>query len=237
MSSAVTAEAVRDQVLAVERSIDDGSYRAGPWAEATRRAGALPREQRLALAEDISRVSDKLHRHNHPGRKVGAGLGVVLELIGTADGLVGVYLGLRWDLPILVWVSTFVMCATLQPLVKMLVGRLLGVRYSYFYLHFILEPRVKMRYGTYLALSTTGRVIVHFAGMIGSPGAFLVIAPYIADRMPVTAKLCTGFGWGFVGLNLMFFVLAFAGVRRVEQLFSGGAAAREIRNSFRARTT
>lgn len=237
MSDATTTEAVREMILNVERSLDAGTYRPGPWAEATRRAGALPRDQRIALSEDITRVSDKLHRRNHPSRKVSANVGVLLELIGTADGMVGLYLGLRWDLPILVWISTFLMCATLQPLMKMLVGRLLGVRYSYFYLHFILEPRVKMRYGTYLALSTTGRVIVHFAGMIGSPGAFLAVAPYIADRMPMTAKICMGFGWGFVGLNLMFFVLAFAGLRRVEHLFSGGAAAREIRNSFRARTT
>jgi hypothetical protein len=168
---------------------------------------------------------------------VSARLGVLLELIGTADGVLGLYLGLRWDFPLLVWVSTFVLCATLQPLVKMLIGRLLGVRYSYFYLHFILEPRVKMRYGTYLALSTTGRVVVQLAGMIGSPGAFLVVAPIIAHRMPITAEVCTAFGLGFVGLNLMFFVLGFAGVRRVEQLFSGGAAAREIKNSLRARTT
>jgi hypothetical protein len=237
VSGAAAAEAVRGQVLAVERSIDDGSYRPGPWAEATRRAGALPREQRLALEEDISRVSDKLHRRNHPGRKVSVRLGVVLELIGAADSVVGVYLGLRWDVPLLVWVSTFVLSYTLQPLVKMLVGGLLGVRYSYFYLQLIVEPRVKMRYGTYLALSTTRRVILHVAGMIGSPVAFLVVAPFIAHRMPVTAEVCTGFGLGFVGLNLMLFVLGLAGVRRVEQLSSCGAAAREIKNSFRARTT
>ncbi|HKE13333.1 MAG TPA: hypothetical protein VKB80_00590 [Kofleriaceae bacterium] len=234
--SGASVEGLRARLVDVERAIDGGTYRPGPWAAIVRQAGALPREERLALEADVSRVSDKLHRRNHPGRKVGVRLGVVLELIGTADGLVGLYLGLRWDFALLVAVSTFVMCATLQPLVKMMVGRLLGVRYSYFYLHFILEPRVKMRYGTYLALSTTGRVIVHFAGMIGSPGAFLVVAPFIAGRMPITASICTGIGWGFVGLNLMFFVLAFAGVRRVEQLFSGGAAAREIRNSFRART-
>jgi hypothetical protein len=151
--------------------------------------------------------------------------------------VVGIYLGLRWDVPLVVWLSTFALSYTLQPLVKMLVAGLLGVRYSYFYVQMIVEPRVKMRYGTYLALSTPRRVIVHLAGMIGSPSAFLVVAPLIADRMPVTAEICTVFGLGFVGLNLMLFVLGFAGVRRVEQLTSCGAAAREIKNSFRARTT
>lgn len=235
MTSAVI-EHLRGEILDVERAIESGTYRPGPWAGIVRRAGRLSRAERLQLGDDISRVSDKLHRHNHPGPKMNARRGAILELVGALDGLIGLYVGLRWDSPVLFIISTVLLCATWQPLIKMLAGTLMGVRYSYFYLHFIIEPRVKMRYGTYLALSTTQRVILHFAGMIGSPAAFLVAAPLAAaDGMPTTAAVFQILGWGFVGLNLLFFVLALAGVRRIERVFGGGAAAREILNSLRAR--
>ena len=42
------------------------AYRPGPWAKFLRAAEGRPRPERLMLADQASRVSDKLHRRGHP---------------------------------------------------------------------------------------------------------------------------------------------------------------------------
>ncbi len=49
----------------IERQLDEGLYRPGPWAKFLRAAEDRPRAERLMLADQASRVSDKLHRRGH----------------------------------------------------------------------------------------------------------------------------------------------------------------------------
>lgn len=223
-----TVEEVRQSVLDIEQQLIAGTYRPGPWARMLRRAQLLDVAGRRALTEDVTRVGDLLHRNNHPGRKAKVRTGVMLEIFLLIGAIVDVAFGVWLDSAIIVGISTFVMCQAAQPLFKMLVGTLLGVRYSYFWFWLKIEPRAKMQYGTYIPLTLSQRVILHASGMVGSAAAFLAVGYALAGIMPGIASICLGVGWFFVALNLTFFVLGLAGVRKVQKLFSGGAAAAEI---------
>ncbi len=61
-----------------------------------------------------------------------------------------------------IWVTTF------EPMLKLLIGMALGVRYEYAYLRNG-EPRFKMRYGTCLAAPRALRIALHVSGTIGLP--------------------------------------------------------------------
>ena len=63
---------------------------------------------------------------------------------------------------------TVLLALTGQPLVKVTLGLLLGVRYAYAYLWYV-EPRFKIRYSTYIALTPRRRVLLNLTGSIGTP--------------------------------------------------------------------
>jgi hypothetical protein len=77
-------------------------------------------------------------------------------------------------------IAVIALALCLQPGIKLLVGILLGIRYSYVYLWFF-EPRFKMSYGTYLATPTWARVLFQFFGSIGTPIALCLGYILLAD--------------------------------------------------------
>lgn len=228
-----TIEELRRTILEIEQTLDDGTYRPGPWARMLKRAHLLEPQARAALSEDVSRVGDKLHRFNRPGRVASVTTGVLGGLLVFAAGIAGVVVGVRLDnaasTPVIL-AGTFATCAAAQPLFKVFVGSLLGVRYSYVWVWMKIEPRVKMRYGTYLSLPLARRLILQAAGTVGSASVFLVTGYALAAQgdLPGTATACIAIGLFFVGLNTALFVLGFAGHRGARTMMSGGLAAAEI---------
>ena len=115
-------------------------------------------------------------------------------MIATMIGAGLILAGVATRSNLLAAVGAMVWMATLQPLIKLMAGRLLGVQYDYFYL-LAIEPRIKMRYGTYLTRPRLFRVIVHLAGTIGSPlaayGAYLLLA----RALPAAAAFCLTAFW------------------------------------------
>ncbi len=218
----------------IESQLDEGTYRPGPWAKFLRAAEGRPRAERLRLADQASRVSDKLHRRRHP-RTFSSRLGLSLELVATVVALVLLEAGLRGPSGGCVLAAAIVLTVTLQPLIKIAVGYLLGIRYSYFYIWGNYEPRFKMRYGTYLCADRWRRVLLHLSGTVGSPLAFWWVSVRAAAVVPRVSAICEGLFWLLVGIQVLAFLAGISGVRRLARvgwITSGGAVARELRASM-----
>ena len=227
--SGATELAVR--LASLERDIDEGRYRPGLWQPLLRDVRRLPRPDRVALQGAISRVSDKLHARKGV-RRIPFRLAVLGEFGTVFLGAVLLGVALRYRsgwaavLAALAWALAF------QPLIKMLVGSALGIRYNYAYL-LGPEPRFKMRYGSYLAAGRSARIAFHLSGMIGSPlGAWLPI-PFLGPEFRGAITICWSIVAVCVALNIVPLVLALLGFERVGSLNlslgSAGSAALEIR--------
>jgi hypothetical protein len=137
---------------------------------------------------------------------------------------------------LLVIVSAVLWTTAFQPLIKVAVGYLLGVRYEYAYLYGI-EPRFKMRFGQYLAQARYVRLLLHLSGTIGSPiGAWLPTV-FVDPSLRIAIYVCWGLFWTVVVINVAGFVAVLTGVRsRVGSIrlrdSSGGAAALELREAL-----
>lgn len=231
-ASAKKGGGIKAELDAIERTLDDGTYKPGPWAKLLKRIEALPREERITLAEDVSRVGDKLHSRNHTGKKVSVRTGVIIELMFTIDGIVCLYYGLKWQNGWVLALGAFVLCYTMQVLTKMAMGTICGVKYSYFYRDFVVEARVKMRYGTYLAASRFARLCVHIAGTAGSPLAVGLVAILARPTMPLAFRVCEIIAIGLTATQVGLFMMPILGIKKVmgtpTDRSSGGSAAREL---------
>ena len=234
-------EELETQLEAIERDIDAHRYLPGPWARVLKALRARPRVERRYLAAEISRVSSKLHRRG--GRRtISVTLGIVLELLATALGLALLEAGLDWNSSLMVIATALIWMATFQPLLKMVVGRGLGVRYEYFYLFGAnpahdgasawYEPHVKMLYGTYLAMPRVFRILFHLSGCVGSPLALWLCANIAYPDLRLASSVCVVLYWAVVAINAAAFVLPLVGARRLGGFLmrnsSGGVAATEF---------
>jgi hypothetical protein len=225
---------LRGRILAIERAVDDGSYRPGPWHALVHDIRNSMLLERAEVADDVSRVSRKLHlrkKRRHVPMKVG----LLLEIVATSLGALVMMIGVGARSNVLAVIGALVWIVTLEPLIKVMAGSLLGVHYDYVYL-LAIEPRLKMRYGTYLTRPRLFRVIFHLAGTIGSPLAAYVAYLILSHWLPVAAAFCLGAFWVLVAINVVNFVAALAGVHRVGpmplSLSSAGSAAQEIREGL-----
>jgi hypothetical protein len=231
----IELEADADELSAalegIESQLDAGAYRPGPWAKFLRAAESRPRAERLKLADRVSRVSDKLHRRRHP-RTLSFRSGLWLELIATAVAVALLEAGLRRPSSGSVLAAAIILTVTLQPLVKLAMGHLLGIRYSYFYIWARYEPRFKMRYGTYLCAERWRRVVLHASGTVGSPLAFWWVSVRAAEVAPRVSAICEVLFWVLIGVQVLTFLVGISGVRQLAKVgwvTSGGAVARELR--------
>lgn len=231
--SDATVEELKADVLRIEQSLDEGTYKPGPWAKVLRKARKATIEQRREVSEDISRVGNKLHRQNWPGSTISVKAGVLIEMVAADIGAIGLWYGAQIGSLWLIFVSTFILSWVAQPLLKMLVGTVLGVRYAYFYLKFKSEPRVRMQYGTYLMLSWQRQAIFHFAGTLGSVLTVFGIWAWIQTVHPDIAVYLFWLGTAFLAMNVSLLAGGFVGIKFATRLTSGGKATDLIaRNLF-----
>lgn len=217
----------------IERDLDAGTYQPGPWAEFVREANRCPQHERVALAEDITRVSNKLHRRN--GRKtLSFPLAIGLEWLMAGVGILLLRVALRRGSVLLLTLATNILAFTVQPIVKTSVGMLLGVRYAYGYAQGI-EPRFKMRYGTYLAAPHWKRVLLHLSGTVGTSLALGLVADQAQPRFPKSALVCRVFVWVQTLIQVVPFLAALTGMQRSRAMTkmvresSSGQAGSELR--------
>jgi len=176
----------------------------------------------------------RFHRR-HPVRTCSLGVAVGLELAATVGGGALLWLGLAIRsnaaalVALVIWITTF------QPLLKLAVGLALGVRYDYAYLLGV-EPRIKMRFGTYLAASRPARILLHLSGCIGSPLAAWVVSRLARPTLPLTATVATALFWSIAGLNAGLLLAGVVGARHIGKvriaISSGGRAGMELREAL-----
>jgi hypothetical protein len=233
-SCAATATELRAEIADIERAIDAGAYRPGPWARLLPRVRAISLADRRAISADITRVSRKLHLRR--GRRMlKAQTGVIVELAAVGLGGFLLALGLHASSNVAAIAGMAVWVIAFQPLVKVAAGTAMGVGYDYAYLANG-EPRFKMEYGTYLALPRWARVALHLSGAVGSPlGAYLA-AILVRDELAATYWVAMIVFWMINALNLVLLVAGLFGVKRIGVSravdTSCGAAGAEIREAL-----
>lgn len=225
----------RAQLAAIERDLDQGRYKPGPWGRLIATIRNQPDGVRAALAGDVSRVSRKLNLRTGRGTLPVAGA-MAIELAAAAAGglILAVALARGSSLGAIaamaIWVTAF------QPLVKVAVGIALGIGYEYAYLLGI-EPRFKMNFGNYLAAARWKRIVLHLSGTVGSPLGAMIVASAAEAKLPITAVVCWVAFWILVAINVIPFVAAVMGVGRLGRLrpdeTSGGSAGIELREALR----
>jgi hypothetical protein len=202
--------AIAQQIEEIQQALDENRYQVGSWQRLVKDVEALGREERIEFSRSISELGNKLHqRHGYPRLPFVAGLLVEIMLMGF--GLTLLIMGSESLL--LLYVGSLALILSMQPLLKILTGLVLGVRYAYVFLFYV-EPRFKMQYGTYLSLTPLQRIIFHTSGVIGTPLALL-----FAIHMLQGSELAMFWGWalfwGAVALQVVPFFAELAGLKKV----------------------
>jgi hypothetical protein len=161
----------------------------------------------------VTRVSRKLHlrQHRYTSSVLGA---VLLEAIAGIVGGILIAAALNRGSALLAILGMVLWVVSFEPLLKLSVGTALGVEYDYAYLYGAIEPRFKMKLGSYLSLTTWRRVLVHFAGTLGSPLGAL-IAVWLYDELPTAAVITWIVFWLLVLINVAGLVSEIMGVRKL----------------------
>lgn len=178
-----------------------------------RTARGLPRADRVALADDISRVSQKLHQR-HRWRTIPFAAAYGAEVVIAIAGLIVLFAGLRARSNLLVLIAAGLWTVAFQPLVKVSTGLLVAIGYDYAYLYYG-EPRFKMSYAKYLAAPRWARITFHLSGMIGSPLGLLLPTFWIKDDFVPANYVCMALFWLIVATNLGPFFATLFGIRKI----------------------
>lgn len=101
--------------------------------------------------------------------------GNVLECILTIAALI---MAFKTGSDRMLYVSAFILLATLHPLSHYAIGSLFGIRFTHYYLNgpARIEPTLRIDYLSYLKASGGKRALMHASGVIGTVAAPLVVA-------------------------------------------------------------
>lgn len=229
------AQALRAQLLEMEKIIDAGAYKPGPWDRFVRAARNQPPDARATLADDATRVSRKLHLRN--GRAtMPLERAILWESGATIIGAVLLAAGVAWKSNVLAILGALTWTATFQPLAKVAIGTALGVSFDYAYLEGSFEPRFKISYGKYLARPRWARILFHLSGVVGSPLGIYLAGTLMAPVLPTASKICEVIFWLENAVNLLAFVGGVIGRRKLGPvrvaISSGGVAGAELHDAF-----
>jgi hypothetical protein len=226
---------LKAELAAIERSVDDERYQPGPWQMLVDQVRHLPPAERAELASDLTRVSDKLHRRRHR-YVIGATAALVIESIAAVVGALMLADALASDSNLTALIALAIMASTFQPILKIAVATAFGVSYDYAYLYGYFEPRFKMAFGSYLAAPVVGRILLHLAGMVGSPLAAWIVIRIASGMLPTAVSVAWWVFWITVLVNVAAFASAMSGRRRVGPIkaidSSGGMAGIELRHAL-----
>ena len=228
------AAELRAEIAEIERAIDAGAYRPGPWARLLTRARGASRADRRAISADVSRVSRKLHMRR-ARKTIAAQVGVIIEIAAAGLGDFLLALGVYASSNAAAIAGMAIWVTALQPIVKVATGTMLGVVYDYAYLANG-EPRFKMEYGSYIAQPRWARIVLHLSGAVGSPlGAYLA-AMLVRDRLAATYWVAMIVFWMVNAINLGLLLGGIIGIKRLGVSptidTSCGAAGAEIREAL-----
>lgn len=146
-------------------------------------------------AERIGRIDQQVFRDSFT---LGVAPGNLLALLGVAASLgmllwSPAYRGpYPWALPML---AALLLSSAVHPLAHYLAGKLLGIRFTFYFLNgpLRIEPTLKTDYASYLRAPPKNRVAMHLAGAVAttiSPLILLVIAFFLG--LPEVSLLALG---------------------------------------------
>ncbi len=127
-----------------------------------------------ALLEQIENISQRRF-----GEKVHFTLSVpagnLLEIVLTLSAVV---LALQVSSDWMLYISALILMTTLHPLSHYIIGSLLGIRFTHYYLNgpARIEPTLKIDYFSYLKASGKRRALMHVSGVVGTVAAPLIVA-------------------------------------------------------------
>lgn len=224
------------RLLAIAAAVEAGNYKRGAWQQWLAEAMQDPDFDPALHATSIDATSNALHRR-HGFRELPFDVVYCLEWLLAIAGLTTVFS----NSVAAVILGTTLLALSAQPLIKVTLGLLLGVRYAYTYLWYV-EPRFKMRYSSYLGLAGQRRVLLHLGGSVGTPVALSIGCwqAWELDAM-LWAGLIGVCAFGATALQIAAFVAQMMGVKtvagfRLADLTSPATAAREWQE-LRRRTT
>ena len=197
---------VRQVMARIESNLDSGTYRVGDWQKCLNKLKGLGQGSSSMVSHDLTRISNKLHRRNR-FPEAPAWTGFVFEYLLFAMSI----LAMTAESTLLRLASIIMLALCLQPMIKISTGIFLGVRYSYIYLWYV-EPRFKMRFGTYYDLARRKKLVLQFSGSVGTPVALLVGWRVLGDE-PLLAALSLAGALAAVLMQVSAFVAVWRGVR------------------------
>lgn len=192
----------------IESNLDSGTYRVGDWQKCLNKLKGLGQGSSSMVSHDLTRISNKLHRRNR-FPEAPAWMGFVFEYLLFVMSI----LAMAAESTLLRLASIIMLALCLQPIIKISTGILLGVRYSYVYLWYV-EPRFKMRFGTYYDLARWKKLVLQFSGSVGTPVALLVGWRVLGDE-PLLAALSLAGALAAVLMQVSAFVAVWRGVRKL----------------------
>jgi hypothetical protein len=222
----------RDRLTTIEAALDRGDYKPGPWRRLLDEIRDSPQTERAALADDLSRVSRKLHLRK-PRRTTNVVGAILLEALAGIVGGILVAAALTRGSTLLALVGMGLWVMAFEPLIKLSVGTALGVEYDYAYLYGGVEPRFKMKFGSYLSLAPLRRAIVQFAGTLGSPLGALIAARLYEPTLPTARVVSLIVFWLVLLTNVSGVVSELAGVRRLGKMRLPPGSANEMVTELR----
>jgi hypothetical protein len=199
---------VRQVMDRIERDLDSGTYHVGDWQKCLAELKGLDERASSMLGQDLTRISNKLHRRNR-FLEAPAWMGFVFEYLLLATSI----LMMMAESALVRLASIILLALCLQPLIKISVGFLLGVRYAYVYLWYF-EPRFKMRFGSYHTLERWKKLALQLSGSIGTPIALLAGWQVLGDE-PLLAALCLAGALGAALMQVAAFAAVWFGVRKL----------------------
>ncbi len=223
-----------EQLLAeIEDALDSNTYSRGRWEVFLERAAAASPDELVPLESSITRVSEKLHRRTSPA-SMPFERALAFEILASLGGFAILTVAASTGSAVGFVAAAVCLVVTLQPLLKVATGLAFRLAFGYAYLWGV-EPRFKLKYGTYLAAPRWKRISFHVSGMLGSPFAWLLVSVVARPLHPTFSGVLLWLTVGHMAFIISQFLLALAGVRRVPllgllRLGSGGAAGWELRH-------
>ncbi len=127
-----------------------------------------------ALLEQIENISRQRFREK-VSFTLSIPAGNLLEGVTTIAAIVLAYqISSDWML----YLSALILMTTLHPLSHYIIGSLLGIRFTHYYLNgpARIEPTLKIDYFSYLKASGKRRALMHVSGVVGTVAAPLIVA-------------------------------------------------------------
>lgn len=193
---------IEDTLARAERALADGRSLSGTgfWGAVER----VKRQPELIErhAEQIAAIDSQAHR-DRAFLVVPLSLGTVIMVVATLVGLGAIWWAYSldgWAAVIVFFIGTGILLVSTHALTHLVVGRLLGMRFTNWFIGKITQPQpgVKLDYAGYLRAPASRRAWMHASGAITTKLIpFLLIGAAVAADLPVWAV------WGLVVVGVV----------------------------------